>query len=66
MKTTSWNPDSVSKENITPELAKSDLTIFCTPMDNATLKWSNPLSSLYEIALFVNKEAKHFLHAINN
>ena len=37
-KTVSLNPDSVSIENITPLQAKSDLTIFCTEIDNAIEK----------------------------
>jgi hypothetical protein len=36
--TASLNPDSVSIENITPLHAKSDLTIFCTEIDNAIEK----------------------------
>ncbi len=45
MKTTSRNPDSVSSVNITPEHARSERTIFCTPTERATLMWSKPLSS---------------------
>ena len=44
MKTTSRKPDSVSRENITPEAARSERTIFITPIDSATLKWSKPWS----------------------
>jgi len=45
MYTASLKPDSVSMENITPAQAKSERTIFCTPMDRAMAKWSNPLST---------------------
>ncbi len=38
MKTTSRNPDSVSKVKMTPLLARSERTIFITPTDKATLK----------------------------
>ncbi len=44
MNTASLKPVSVSTENITPELARSERTIFCTPTERATLKWSKPLS----------------------
>ena len=44
MNTTSRNPDSVSSVNITPEDATSERTIFITPTDRATAKWSNPWS----------------------
>jgi len=36
MNTTSRKPDSVSSENITPDEARSERTIFMTPIDNAT------------------------------
>jgi len=45
MVTASLKPDSVSMENITPAEAKSERTIFCTPMDRAMAKWSKPLST---------------------
>ena len=32
-------------ENITPEDARSDRTIFITPMDSDTPKWSKPWST---------------------
>ena len=35
-KTTSGNPDSVSRVKITPEEARSERTIFCTPTERAT------------------------------
>ena len=38
MNTTSRNPDSVSSENITPEDARSERTIFITPIDSADLE----------------------------
>ena len=38
MNTTSRKPDSVSSENMTPLAARSERTIFMTPMDSATLK----------------------------
>ena len=44
MNTTSRKPDSVSSENITPEEARSERTIFITPIDSETLKWSKPWS----------------------
>ncbi len=44
MNTTSRNPDSVSRVNMTPEEARSDRTIFMMPIDSATLKWSYPWS----------------------
>ncbi|EKD23471.1 MAG: hypothetical protein ACD_82C00019G0002 [uncultured bacterium] len=42
----SGNPLSVSSVKITPALAKSDLIIFCTQTESATLKWSKPFSIL--------------------
>ena len=44
MKTASRKPDSVSSVNITPLEARSDRTIFMTPTESATLKWSKPWS----------------------
>ena len=38
MNTTSGKPVSVSTENMTPALARSARTIFCTPTDRATLE----------------------------
>ena len=38
MKTTSRNPDSVSSENMTPEEARSERTIFMTPIESASLE----------------------------
>ena len=43
MNTTSRKPDSVSSVKITPLEAMSERTIFITPTDSATLKWSKPL-----------------------
>ena len=34
-------------ENMTPEVATSERTIFCTPTERATLKWSKPLWSAH-------------------
>jgi hypothetical protein len=42
MNTTSRKPDSVSRVNITPEVALSERTIFCTPTDSSTSMWSKP------------------------
>ena len=43
MKTTSRNPDSVSRVKATPLAAASERTIRITATDRATLKWSKPL-----------------------
>ncbi len=48
---------------MTPLVARSERTIFCTPIDNATWKWSKLLSIRYDMALSVNRDAKHFEHA---
>ena len=44
MNTASRKPDSVSMENITPDEEISERTIFITPIDRETLKWSKPWS----------------------
>ena len=36
------NPVSVSIENITPEEARSERTMRCTPTESATFMWSKP------------------------
>ena len=43
--TTLRKPVSVSRENITPEPARSERTIFWTPIESATFRWSKPFSS---------------------
>ena len=43
--TTLSKPVSVSIENITPAPARSDRTIFWTPIESATSRWSKPLAS---------------------
>ncbi len=40
MKTTSLKPDSVSRVNMTPEAARSERTMRCTPAESATPLWS--------------------------
>ena len=42
MSTSSLDPESVSMLNITPLALLSLRTIFCTPTERATAKWSNP------------------------
>ena len=41
--TTPGKPVSVSIENMTPEPARSERTIRCTPIESATFRWSKPL-----------------------
>ena len=53
----------MSSVNITPDAARSDRTMRCTPTDSAICNWSNPLSARYEIARSVNSDAKHRRHA---
>ncbi len=43
---------------MTPALARSERTIFWTPTDRATCRWSNPRCARYTIARSVNSEAK--------
>jgi hypothetical protein len=42
MRTILGKPVSVSIENMTPAPLLSDRTIFWTPTESATLRWSNP------------------------
>ena len=57
MKTASLNPDSVSMVNITPDAARSERTIRCTPADSATCSWANPWWTRYAMARSLNSEA---------
>gem|GEM_PF-6836717 len=45
MNTASRKPVSVSGVKMTPLAARSERTIFITPTDWKTLKWSKPLST---------------------
>ena len=60
MYTTLSKPLSVSSVNMTPEQARSLLTMRCTPTESAFPICSNPLWALYAMARSVNRLAKHW------
>src|SRR5260363_379723 len=58
IKTTSLKPDSVSSVNITPEAARSERAIRCTPADNAISACAKPWCTRYAVARSLYKDAK--------